>query len=39
MVDYFKYKMSGSEEEFEPPSQGGMSKADLRRVNGKEYLF
>ncbi|XP_012269110.2 protein hairy [Athalia rosae] len=34
MVDYYSYKMSGSEEEFEPQmSQAGMSKAELRRSN------
>ncbi|XP_066583204.1 transcription factor HES-1-like [Prorops nasuta] len=33
MVDYYNYKMSGSEEEFEPHTQSGMSKAELRRSN------
>ncbi|XP_015511323.1 protein hairy [Neodiprion pinetum] len=34
MVDYYSYKMSGSDEEFETQiSQGGMSKAELRRSN------
>lgn len=33
MVDYYSYKMSGSEEEFEHQmTQGGMTKAELRRV-------
>ncbi|XP_043483595.1 protein deadpan-like [Leptopilina heterotoma] len=33
MVDYYKYKMSASDEEFEQQSQSGMSKAELRRSN------
>ncbi|XP_015605337.1 protein hairy [Cephus cinctus] len=33
MVDYYNYKMSGSEEEFESQTQSGMSKAELRRSN------
>ncbi|XP_043269708.1 protein hairy-like [Venturia canescens] len=33
MVDYYNYKMSGSDDEFEPQSQSGMSKAELRRSN------
>ncbi|XP_057335954.1 transcription factor HES-1-A-like [Microplitis mediator] len=33
MVDYCKYKMSGSDEEFDPQAQSGMSKAELRRSN------
>lgn len=32
MVDYYNYKMSGSEEEPEPHAQSGMTKAELRRV-------
>ena len=38
MVDYFNYKMSGSDDEFESQSQSGMSKAELRRVD-KKYLI
>ncbi|CAL7950376.1 unnamed protein product [Xylocopa violacea] len=33
MVDYYNYKMSGSEEEPESHSQPGMTKAELRRSN------
>ncbi|XP_054009568.1 protein hairy-like [Hylaeus anthracinus] len=33
MVDYYNYKMSGSEDEPESLSQSGMSKAELRRSN------
>ncbi|KZC14679.1 PREDICTED: transcription factor HES-4-B-like [Dufourea novaeangliae] len=33
MVDYYNYKMSGSEEEPEAHMQSGMSKAELRRSN------
>lgn len=33
MVDYNHYKMSGSDEEFEPQVHTAMSKAELRRVN------
>ncbi|XP_058794568.1 transcription factor HES-1-A-like [Phymastichus coffea] len=33
MVDYYSCKMSGSDEEFEPQIQTGMSKAELRRSN------
>ncbi|KAH0552778.1 transcription factor HES-1-A-like isoform X1 [Cotesia glomerata] len=33
MVDYCKYKMSGSDEEFDNQPQSGMSKAELRRSN------
>nr|XP_003703169.1 PREDICTED: transcription factor HES-1 [Megachile rotundata] len=33
MVDYYNYKMSGSEEEPESHSQSGMTKAELRRSN------
>lgn len=32
MVDYHNYKMLGSEEEFEPQTHSGMTKAELRRV-------
>lgn len=32
MVDYYNYKMSGSEEEVESHTQPGMTKAELRRV-------
>ena len=32
MVDYYKHKMSGSEEEPESHTQPGMTKAELRRV-------
>lgn len=32
MVDYYNYKMSGSEEELESHTQPGMTKAELRRV-------
>lgn len=32
MVDYYNYKMSGSEEELESHAQPGMTKAELRRV-------
>ncbi|XP_016840180.1 transcription factor HES-1-A [Nasonia vitripennis] len=33
MVDYYSCKMSGSDEEFEPQMQSGMTKAELRRSN------
>ncbi|XP_076639935.1 bHLH protein deadpan [Colletes latitarsis] len=33
MVDYYNYKMSGSEDEPESLTQSGMSKAELRRSN------
>ena len=33
MVDYYSCKMSGSDEEFEPQMQTGMTKAELRRVS------
>ncbi|XP_071867953.1 bHLH protein deadpan [Bombus fervidus] len=33
MVDYYNYKMSGSEEEPESHTQPGMTKAELRRSN------
>ncbi|XP_076240886.1 bHLH protein deadpan [Calliopsis andreniformis] len=33
MVDYYNYKMSGSEEEPESHAQTGMTKAELRRSN------
>ncbi|CAK9819886.1 Protein deadpan [Anthophora quadrimaculata] len=33
MVDYYNYKMSGSEEEPESHTQSGMTKAELRRSN------
>ncbi|XP_011500868.1 PREDICTED: transcription factor HES-1-A-like [Ceratosolen solmsi marchali] len=33
MVDYYSCKMSGSDEEFEPQIQTGMTKAELRRSN------
>ncbi|XP_014216999.1 protein deadpan-like [Copidosoma floridanum] len=33
MVDYYSCKMSGSDDEFEPQIQTGMSKAELRRSN------
>ncbi|XP_014230441.1 transcription factor HES-1-like [Trichogramma pretiosum] len=33
MVDYYSCKMSGSDEEFEPQMQTGMTKAELRRSN------
>jgi len=32
MVDYCNYKMLGSEEELEPQTHSGMTKAELRRV-------
>lgn len=32
MVDYYNYKMSGSEDEPESHMQSGMTKAELRRV-------
>lgn len=32
MVNYYNYKMLGSEEEFELQTQPGMTKAELRRV-------
>ncbi|KAF3428657.1 hypothetical protein E2986_03457 [Frieseomelitta varia] len=33
MVDYYNYKMSGSEDEHESQAQPGMTKAELRRSN------
>lgn len=31
MVDYYNYKMSGSEDEHESPAQPGMTKAEDRK--------
>lgn len=39
MVDYYNYKMSGSEEEPESHSQPGMTKAELRRVKFHVKFF
>lgn len=40
MVDYYNYKMSGSEEELESHTQPGMTKAELRRVKiSLDFLF